>query len=71
MRPDYALSHLEDGEICRAATKHGEHDLRWNKTEWRFYYADTPEPTVCDFDEIDEWQIAAIKPHPQDHAKLT
>jgi hypothetical protein len=65
MRADYALSHLADGEICRAATLHGEHDLRWNKAEWRFHYADTPESDVCDFDEIEEWWISAIKEHPK------
>jgi hypothetical protein len=70
MRADYALSHLEDGEICRAATRHGERNVRWNKSEWCFYYADAPVPTVCNFDEIEEWQIAMIKPHPQDHVKL-
>ena len=64
MRDDYALSHLKDGEICRVATKHGEHEVRWNRNEWRFYYADTPESTVVNFDEIEEWQIATVKLHP-------
>lgn len=61
MRADYALSHLYDGEICRAITAHGDCKVRWDKNAWRFYYVDTPVPTVCEFDEIKEWQIAAIK----------
>lgn len=61
MRADYALSHLNDGEICHAATADGERDLRWNKREWRFYYADTPQADAVDFDDIDEWWIAAVK----------
>jgi hypothetical protein len=61
MRADYALSHLNDGEICRAATVHGERDLRWSKTEWRFHYADTPRAEAVDFDEINEWWLAEVK----------
>lgn len=61
MRADYALSHLYDGEICRAITADGEREVRWDRDEWRFYYVNAPVPTVCDFDEIKEWRIAAIK----------
>jgi hypothetical protein len=67
MKANYALSHLKDGEICRAATKFGEYDLLWNKAEWRFYFADMPAPTVCEFDDIEEWQIATVKLHPNLH----
>ncbi|TCS37506.1 hypothetical protein EDC30_104310 [Paucimonas lemoignei] len=67
MRADYALSHLYDGEICRAITAEGERKVRWDKKDWHFYYVDTPVPQVCDFDEIREWRIAAIKQFTSQH----
>lgn len=65
MRADSALSHLQDGELCIARTRHGEEEVQWNKRDWRFYYARRPAPQICEFDEIEEWRPASIRytPH--------
>lgn len=61
MRADNALSHLYDGEICIAIMKDGsECKVRWDKDQWRFFVADSNLPTVCDFDDIEEWRPATI-----------
>ena len=61
MRPDYALSHLYDGEICIADLKDGNtRKVRWNKSDWSFYFIDPATPTICSFDEIKEWRLETI-----------
>lgn len=62
MRADSALSHLYDGELCIAEMKDGtKQAVRWNRQDWRFFYEDTPTPTVCSFDDIKEWRPASIE----------
>ena len=61
MRPDSALSHLYDGEICVADMKDDtKRKICWSKSDWCFYYVDTPTPTVCNFDDIKEWRLESI-----------
>jgi len=61
MRADSALSHLYDDEACIAVMKDGSmRTVRWNRSDWRFYYTDTPNPSVCDFDDIKEWRPATM-----------
>lgn len=65
MRADSALSHLFDGEQCLAMLKDGTtHKVRWSRPHWRFFYLDTPVPTVCEFDDIKEWRPASIRHTP-------
>jgi hypothetical protein len=62
MRADRALSHLYDDELCIVVMKDGTtHKVRWSKPNWRFFYTDRPTPTICDFDDIEEWRLASIK----------
>jgi hypothetical protein len=62
MRADSALSHLYHNEPCIAMMKDGsEQKVRWNKECWCFFYTNAAEPTVCTFDEIEEWRPASIK----------
>lgn len=35
--------------------------VRWDKERWCFFYTDTNQPTVCNFDDIQEWHPASIK----------
>lgn len=66
MNADSALSHLYDREPCIATLKDGsEKDVLWNKEYWCFLYKEAPEPTVCTFDEIEEWRTTAIKNLPR------
>lgn len=61
-RPDSALSHLYEGELCIAIMKNGEkQQVRWSIPHWCFFYANTETPTVCSFDDIEEWRLATIK----------
>lgn len=61
MRADNALSHLYDGELCIAIMKDGsERKVRWEKAQWSFLYADDNLPTVCRFEDIEEWRPASI-----------
>lgn len=62
MQADSALSHLYDGELCLAVLKDGsEREVRWCKENWCFFYADIEAPTLCRFDDIEEWRLASIK----------
>lgn len=63
MRADSALSHLYDGELCIAATEHGEYEVRWSASDWRFYYVDSDGDNLrtCSFDEIKEWRLASMR----------
>lgn len=62
MRADSALSHLYDDELCIAAMKDGtKREIRWNKDQWCFYFVDADRPTVCGFDDIQEWHPASIR----------
>lgn len=61
MRPDSALSHLRDEEICMAEMKDGTRQrIQWNRRDWCFLTVDTPVPTVCSFDDIKEWRLITI-----------
>jgi hypothetical protein len=62
MRPDSALSHLYDDELCVAAMKDAtERQVRWSRPDWCFFYTDANPPKVCSFDDIKEWRPASIK----------
>jgi hypothetical protein len=62
MRPDSALSHLSDGELCIALMKDGQkHEVRWSVPDWCFFHTDSETPAVCRFEDIKEWMLASIR----------
>jgi hypothetical protein len=62
MRADSALSHLYDDELCIATMKDGtQHEVRWDRPAWRFFYSNTEPLVVCPFEDIEEWRPASIR----------
>jgi hypothetical protein len=62
LRPDSALSHLYEDEMCVVTLKDGtQHEMRWDKEHWRFVDEHAPTPGVCEFDDISEWRPASIR----------
>jgi hypothetical protein len=62
MRSDSALSHLYVDELCLVDLHDGtQHEMRWNRAAWRFFFLNTEPPIACSFDDIKEWRPASIR----------
>lgn len=60
MRADSALSHLFDDELCIVKLADGtEHEVRWSKEDWCFFYLDSG--ALCPHDDIKDWRLASIR----------
>ena len=62
MRPDNALSHGRDNELCIVIMQdRSEREVRWNQAHGCFLHIHHAEAAVCSFDEIEEWRPASVK----------